>query len=107
MDDRRERVPSHFLVKLRTQKRVHYVFCELSMSYNFDIEDSTAQEGAERPLIDRVCFEDLLARYGRDNASESDGGVVVEEVVMLPEPGDANAPYTRRMQSSSDQSAND
>lgn len=102
MHETRERVPGFFLIKLRSKTRYHYVFCELSMAYNYDIDPESAPEHAQHPLIDRECFDGLLARFKREN-----GDVQIEDIVVLPEPGDANSSYTRRMQSSSDQSIDD
>ena len=105
MDDKnpeRSRVPAHFLVKLTTEKRYHYVFCEMSTSYNFPKSDKGDRDGGKQEaLISRECFEQLLDRFSNEQRD------VKIEICILPEPGDATASYTRMLPQSSDQSAFD
>ncbi len=88
------RVPAHFLVKLTTEKRYHYIFCEMSTSYNFSLDgDAKEDPDGPGPLLTRECLEDLLKRCLNENRG------IKLEACILPEPGDAEASYTTRMQS--------
>lgn len=98
-----ELVPAYFLVKLRSEDRYHYLFCEMIASCNYQLDGTPTAEGeGQAPLLTRDALEQLLG-----NCKDQHRQLAIEDVCILPEPGGANESWTlrtARMQSGRDQS---
>lgn len=84
VENSEEQLPEHYLIKLEKNGRYHYVFCNLSQSFNFPV---TPDATDEQSVFDQRALEDLI---------ESQRHEAAEIAVPLPGPGGATEQWTTR-----------